>query len=49
MSIQLNQYNYKGYHLKGVGLIEIGRSEDNNEKIKQGIEFLSTCKIACVY
>jgi len=43
-SINLDSNNYKAYHLKGVGLIEIGKKEQSNKKIEEGIGFLIQCK-----
>lgn len=34
--------NYKAYHLKGIALVELGKSETTTVKVKEGLEMLKT-------
>lgn len=43
--LRIDANNFKGLHLKGIALVELGKSEITDQKILEGIRTLTQCNI----
>jgi len=43
MSIKLTPNNYKAFQLKGIALMELGKNDEKNDRINEGITSLNNC------